>query len=979
MATSWAEVAANPAYLALPPAQKEAARKQYFDQVVAPKVPAADLDHARQQFNQASAGGRPAAQTTPAGPAASPAAPPAQPGRPNPWGPTERLAMGFITPAVGIMQGAADLAGSAEQKKSYDGMAGAFLDAKKRLQARDGKTGFDVDDTIGQALNPISYVGKGGALARAAISGGISGASQPVTGDHPIIQRAENALYGAGAGLGLGVALKGLSAAAQAIVRTVAPAMGNQNAAQQMAVARIVHRFEQDERGGGPSAAQAIAAVNEARARGTPMALADAGGKNVQGLAGSLARQPGAPKSIAEQAARSQQQQAGKRLSEIGARHISSGLTMRQSVDALTAGQKTAAAPLYEKAFNTNSTAPLIPTLQKHLADATAREQQAAKAAADASSIIAGAKPPPKVAAPTSEKLGPSLLEWISKRGGVEDKGGDIRSMGGANWHLGKPGQKRLIIDTPDAGAALPGVGKASSGFRDDKALDDTAGAAWEAGYLRDAERPDTNALLDAIGEELRGSKVHTAEDQELLRHRDENERYADFVDGHRQTARATAEDMGSTLTSSEEKHAAELIAAGEHPQSAVHQAEIASRQDRIISDQRRSQMAYQRERLTKAKATIEQAKEDRAQALDAIRQAHADVSVGKRGGIWSPRISELMSHPVMQRAVARGIHLQEVEALAEGKPFNLHDYAVAGFDKEGNPLVSKVPNMKLLDAVKRGMDDMVEEFRDPVTGRLNFMGGGARGQEARHMDTLRRSLLSEIDKVNPAYKAARAAWGGPARLKGLILEGRNIFRTHPEDVAKRVASLSPQELEAYKLGAADWWRDAIARRGPAAPEAKGMARDDFNTMIKDRLRPLFDSQKKFDDFVSAVTDERTVFVQAGKRLGGSQTAERGAEDRYEGMSAGMHVAEGATHAARGNFISAAHSIIKAKRDLGIIGDKHVNEAMARLLFSPTLDLNSPEGLKLLSSVPSPKARAYIERFRQSGAVAAGARQGQQQ
>lgn len=51
MARAWSEVAASPEYMKLPPDQQDAARGQYFEQVVAPKVPQDKLEQVRQQFD----------------------------------------------------------------------------------------------------------------------------------------------------------------------------------------------------------------------------------------------------------------------------------------------------------------------------------------------------------------------------------------------------------------------------------------------------------------------------------------------------------------------------------------------------------------------------------------------------------------------------------------------------------------------------------------------------------------------------------------------------------------------------------------------------------------------------------------------------------------------------------------------------------------------------------------------------------------
>jgi hypothetical protein len=53
MSKPWSEVAASPQFQALPPDQQEQARSQYFDTVVAPQVPQADIETVRTQFNTA--------------------------------------------------------------------------------------------------------------------------------------------------------------------------------------------------------------------------------------------------------------------------------------------------------------------------------------------------------------------------------------------------------------------------------------------------------------------------------------------------------------------------------------------------------------------------------------------------------------------------------------------------------------------------------------------------------------------------------------------------------------------------------------------------------------------------------------------------------------------------------------------------------------------------------------------------------------
>ena len=57
MPKPWAEVASSQEYQSLPPAQQEAARQQYFQQVVAPQLNSgAEIAAARAQFDQQTTG-----------------------------------------------------------------------------------------------------------------------------------------------------------------------------------------------------------------------------------------------------------------------------------------------------------------------------------------------------------------------------------------------------------------------------------------------------------------------------------------------------------------------------------------------------------------------------------------------------------------------------------------------------------------------------------------------------------------------------------------------------------------------------------------------------------------------------------------------------------------------------------------------------------------------------------------------------------
>lgn len=100
---------------------------------------------------------------------------------------------------------------------------------------------------------------------------------------------------------------------------------------------------------------------------------------------------------------------------------------------------------------------------------------------------------------------GPSLLEYISKGGGIEDPGGDLRAMDAQRWHVGKPGKRKLIRETAADQPAL--ISEGGPG-KNSLTPDEWAFRAWEAGYFPEfgEERPGINDLFEAIDAELRGT-----------------------------------------------------------------------------------------------------------------------------------------------------------------------------------------------------------------------------------------------------------------------------------------------------------------------------------------------------------------------------------------------------------------------------------------------------------------------------------------
>jgi hypothetical protein len=334
---------------------------------------------------------------------------------------------------------------------------------------------------------------------------------------------------------------------------------------------------------------------------------------------------------------------------------------------------------------------------------------------------------------------------------------------------------------------------------------------------------------------------------------------------------------------------------------------------------------------LDAAEKMLNAAQEEKASVLDTLRQAQADGTANAKGAVWNPRINQFLKDPIAKGGIARGLEIQRLEALAENRPFNPTEYAIVGTDAEGNSIVGKVPNMRLLNAMKKGLDAIILDNQDAMTGRLNEKG--------RAVNMVRKAFLNEVDAINPEYKTARDFWSGKSKSMESVTWGRTMFSRPPEEISEDLAAMTPGDREFAKLGAADIIRERILKTGFHGDEAKSILKNDW---AKRQIRPLFNSEKEFDEFVASVTDERRMKESKTGLVGNSATGERLAEDRQGGdllnNLSGLH---GVAQMAAGNHLSATHKLItwwRKRQDLGFRVDEELNEAVAKILFDPAID-----------------------------------------
>jgi hypothetical protein len=105
--------------------------------------------------------------------------------------------------------------------------------------------------------------------------------------------------------------------------------------------------------------------------------------------------------------------------------------------------------------------------------------------------------------------------------------------------------------------------------------------------------------------------------------------------------------------------------------------------------------------------------------------------------------LDNMISRPSMQNAAHRAMSI----AQEEGRdPTSLG----ITFNEAGDPKFEKVPSWQTLDYLKRGLDDVVNQSREPLTGRLVLDEAG------NAVNSTRKTFLNFMDDNNPDYAAAR-------------------------------------------------------------------------------------------------------------------------------------------------------------------------------------------------------------------------------
>lgn len=268
-------------------------------------------------------------------------------------------------------------------------------------------------------------------------------------------------------------------------------------------------------------------------------------------------------------------------------------------------------------------------------------------------------------------------------------------------------------------------------------------------------------------------------------------------------------------------------------------------------------------------------------------------------------------------------------------------------------PAMARGYTQQTLDYVKRGLDDIIEQYRDPVTQRLTLDEAG------RAVNGVRAQLLNENDRLNPVYQQARQAYAGPASAEEALQLGRRSLNSSAEDIEAATARMSDAEREQYALG----FRGAMADNINRAVDGAGQAQRLLGTPRKRQaLEAVFGGEENFNRFLQTLADERATTETYRSVMTGSQTAERLAADAQTSDNGLLESAAGATLRGVTQPVGFLGDLIKSLGEVNRFGAGQAGDA-TRERVAALLSETDPQVLRNLArEIRTAAARQQLRR-----------------
>lgn len=154
-------------------------------------------------------------------------------------------------------------------------------------------------------------------------------------------------------------------------------------------------------------------------------------------------------------------------------------------------------------------------------------------------------------------------------------------------------------------------------------------------------------------------------------------------------------------------------------------------------------------------------------------------------------RIEELVTR-LPPKTASRAIKDATDRMVYDGVP---NAQIMATVAEDGTVKFQQMPNVMQLDYIKRAFDDIAEDGKDALTGKMSSEGAFA--------SRIARDLREATADAVPEYRTALSAAATDIRQRGAVRTGGTLLRpqTTVEEAAEAISDATPAEIRAMRIG----------------------------------------------------------------------------------------------------------------------------------------------------------------------------------
>ncbi|MER9018904.1 hypothetical protein [Mesorhizobium sp. M0898] len=275
----------------------------------------------------------------------------------------------------------------------------------------------------------------------------------------------------------------------------------------------------------------------------------------------------------------------------------------------------------------------------------------------------------------------------------------------------------------------------------------------------------------------------------------------------------------------------------------------------------------------------------------------------------FSAKLESLLDRgKVMKDALRRARDMGEAEGIPSQQFF-------AKIADDGSYTIQSVPDARQWDLMKRSLDDAIQAETETLPNgseKLSNLG--------RIVSGIRREMLTEIDKANPAYAQARKVYSTASESLDAVTRGGKLLDADPELARRTLEGMSEGDKQLARLGISK----ALVDRVQKAKDGANVVRAIFaSPRTRSVLKETFPSEASFNDFKSTMEREAQKTRTKVAIQGNSTTAQQAMDIGGNQIDMGV-----VGNLATGRFGAAAGSIIQKTLARATV----VNEATANEL-----------------------------------------------